>query len=386
MFAKRKSCPRCAERVRPEARVCRYCGHEFGESVGQLVRNSRPIWGAAIIFVFVALSGWLTFSVWRDLDAVRANSAPVVTTASALAPEPEQPHYDPIPLGTTFEWIAESSPDDVLRQAGPFVVSITKRKDDDLVQPLVKVTSGSQSVMMEGEAVWGSYPHKISFIQNRSGAGPAVMLQSFSGGAHCCNSVQVAGLVGGKLKVVDLGSWDGDNIPIPQDVSGDGVVDFIMSDNSFLYAFASYADSYAPPKIFNIIGGEARDVSGNPAFRSLFGKSMQQAGERCRPGSDAAPNGACAAFVASAARLGKLSQAWPQMLAAYDASSNWDLPTGCTVSDGNGCPAGAEIVYKSYPEALLAFLKREGYVPKSWLPPETFRRPQQETMSGDYVS
>jgi hypothetical protein len=374
--------------VRSEARVCRYCGHEFGESIAQVLPNSRPIWGIAIALVFVALAGWLTYSVWRDLDAVRANSAPPETTTSALALQHEQPHYEPIALGSTFEWVGEDSPDEVLRQAGPFVVSITKRKDADLVQPLVKVTSGSQSVTMEGESVGASYPHKISFIQNRSGGGPAVMLQSFSGGAHCCNSVQVAGLVGGRLKVVDLGSWDGDNIAIPQDVSGDGTVDFVMYDNSFLYAFASYADSYAPPKIFNIIGGEAKDVSGNPAFRSLFGKSMQQAGERCRPGSDAVPNGACAAFVASAARIGKLNQAWPQMLAAYDASSDWDLPTGCTVSDDNGCPTGAEIVYKSYPEALLAFLKREGYVPKSWLPPEAFQRSQQENAKpgDDYIS
>ena len=25
-----KRCPRCAEGVKPDARVCRYCGHEFG--------------------------------------------------------------------------------------------------------------------------------------------------------------------------------------------------------------------------------------------------------------------------------------------------------------------------------------------------------------------
>jgi hypothetical protein len=189
--------------------------------------------------------------------------------------------------------------------------------------------------------------------------------------------------------VLDVGSWDGDYIEPPKDISGDGVVDFVMFDNSFLYAFASYADSFAPPTIFNIVNGEMKDVSRNPAFRALFLKEMKQAGDRCRPGSDGAPNGACASYVAAAARVGKLTEAWPRMIAAYDATSDWDLPTGCRVrEDEGGCPDGAEIVYKSYPEALLAFLKREGYIAQSWLPPEAFQRPSEASpkLSNDWTA
>lgn len=379
----RKACPQCAERIRREARVCRYCGYRFSDGAIVEVRtgaNWRLITAAVASASVVGVTGWMIYNVWRDFDSVRASADKnKVHQAAALpTPEPLKPQYEQLALGTTLEWIAKDSPAEVVRQAGPFVVTITKKQNDDLFAPVVKVSNGSQSVTMEGESVWPSYSHQISFIQNRSGAGPAIMLQSFSGGAHCCNSIQVAGLAGGKLQVADLGSWDGDTIELPRDISGDGVVDFVMYDNSFLYAFASYADSYAPPQVFNIVNGEVKDVSRNPAFKALYVREMQEAGERCRAGLGMAANGACPAFVASAARVGKLERAWSQMLAAYDASIDWDLPTGCVVSDKNGCPDGAEIKYKSYPEALLAFLKREGYISPNWLPPEAFQRPENE--------
>ena len=331
----------------------------------------------------VGLTGWLAYSVWRDLDASRGSAGGVTPGYPSTPPLLTQsPQYEQLAVNTPLEWSAESAAEEVVRQAGPFVVKITKKKDDELVAPLVTVTGGPQSVTMEGSEVTPGFAHKITFIENRSVSGPAVMLQSFSGGAHCCNSIQLAGFVAGKLKVLDLGSWDGDYIDPPKDISGDGVVDFVMYDNSFLYAFASYADSSAPPKILNVINGEVRDVSGNPAFRPLFAKEMQAAGQLCRAGSDRSPNGACASYVAAAARLGKLNQAWPQMLAAYDATSDWDLPTGCRVREGaGGCPDGAKIIYKSYPEALLAFLKGEGYIAQGWLPPEAFQPTQEDADS-----
>ena len=39
---------------------------------------------------------------------------------------------------------------------------------------------------------------------------PYVLFQSFSGGAHCCNQVQVVHPENGRLRLVDLGEWDGD--------------------------------------------------------------------------------------------------------------------------------------------------------------------------------
>jgi hypothetical protein len=341
----------------------------------------------AAIGIVVAL-GWLAYSIRGDLNAAQGSQghSQAAQVRDPLPTEAAQPTYEAIALGSTLEWEADKSPDEVVRRAGPFIVAVSKKVDGEFVSPVVRVTSGTQTITMEGESVSPSFSHRISFFNNRSGAGPAVMLQSFSGGAHCCNAIKVAGFVGDKLRVIELGSWDGDEINMPTDVSGDGRVDFVMNDNRFLYAFACYACSRSPPQVFNIVDGEFRDVSRNPAYRSLYLKEMREAGIQCSPGRDTA-NGACPAFVASAARVGKLDEAWRQMLAAYDASADWDFPTGCRVADDKGCPPGAEVVYKSYPEALLGFLKRQGYVSKNWFPPETFTAPLATSSPDDqYVS
>ena len=178
---------------------------------------------------------------------------------------------------------------------------------------------------------------------------------------------------------------DGDGIDLPKDLNGDGLADFVVRDDSFLYAFAPYAMSYSPPQVLNVTGGKVINVSARPAFRKLFEDDLAQAGKECRNASDGiSRNGACPAYVASAARAGKLSAAWADMIAAYDASADWELPTGCAVEARDECPPGQEITFKSYPEALLFFLKENGYIPKAWLPPEAFEsEPQQSQQSFD---
>jgi hypothetical protein len=94
-------------------------------------------------------------------------------------------------------------------------------------------------------------------------------------------------------------------------------------------------------------------------------------------------NGACPAFVAAAARVGKLDEAWQQMLTAYDATVDWQLPTGCWISAEGGCPPDQQIVYKSYPEALQAFLVKYDYIPKNWVPPEQRQRPAKPQIPDD---
>jgi hypothetical protein len=119
----------------------------------------------------------------------------------------------------------------------------------------------------------------------------------------------------------------------------------------------------APPKIFNLVGNRAVDVSTRPGFRRLFRQAMNGARANCVQ-QEGERNGACAGYVASAARIGEFDAAWRVMLRSYDRASGWELPTGCRVrlNAGGGCPAGAVITYTNYPDALRAFLVQQGYL------------------------
>ncbi len=386
MIGPSKVCPRCAERVKAAAQVCRYCGHEFGRvslakvdapatgGAAASTQHTSPsrgyVWfaGALISIVLVAVLAW---GLTPRIDRPAAKGAARRTAVAEVPIVAEAPAGPALAAGESLEWSADGALEETVRQVGAMAVKVTRKVEDDMVAPLVSVSRGTETVTMIGEATSSGFTHRISAVRNKAGAQPVVMLQSFSGGAHCCNHVQLAGISGGRLKVVDLGSWDGDQIALPVDLSGDGVADFLERDNAFLYAFSAYAMSAAPPKILNVTGGRVVDVSKRAAFRKLYLDEMATAGETCRTGAEGLDrNGACPSYVASAARVGRLDEAWAEMVGSYAADLDWELPTGCAVRTTDACPEASRIVYKSYPEALLAFLKEHGYVASGWLPPD----------------
>jgi hypothetical protein len=195
---------------------------------------------------------------------------------------------------------------------------------------------------------------------------PQVLFASFWGGAHCCYRIDVLEQVGGRWKVLPLGAFDSDPPKEVRDIDGDGVSDIVLVDDSFDYAFASFAGSWQPPVVINIRGGRVWDVSARPRYRGVYQADMRKAQSVCQSRrSDR--NGACAGFVADAARLGRRAWAWKIMLKSYDRTSDvW--PEGCKVDvAGRDCPEGKQIAFKSFPDALNAFLRAYGYARPSGL-------------------
>lgn len=209
---------------------------------------------------------------------------------------------------------------------------------------------------------WGRVVAPSFAVGRLSSDGPPVVwVESNSGGAHCCRQPQLLMPSGTGIRTVELGGWDGETQNAwPDDEDGDGQRDLIFADNRFLYKFTSYADSYAPPRIYNVIGGKMVDVSTKPGFRKIYINWMKNAWTNCLDGG----RGGCAAYVASAARIGRETQAWAEMLQHYDREADWELPMGCRVETriGGTCPEHQELRFRTYPEALRYFLIQAGYL------------------------
>lgn len=194
---------------------------------------------------------------------------------------------------------------------------------------------------------------------DRQATGSEVLVGAYSGGAHCCTQVQLIERAGDGWRAVDLGSWDGGGFEAPVDYDKDGTPEIERYDNRFLYAFESYAGSVAPPQFFNVKGGEVVEVSAAPGLKPQFEALLPE----YRKGCEGVSNGACAGYVAAAARAGKLKEAWRVMMKSHDRTSDWGLPPGCAVEMvDDKCPPGQEITFTDFPAALGSFLTEWGYI------------------------
>lgn len=190
---------------------------------------------------------------------------------------------------------------------------------------------------------------------------PQVLLGIFTGGAHCCTRYVLLTPNGKTWVQTDLGMVDKAMNDWPEDLNHDGKPEMFIGDDRFNYAFASYAGSWAPYAFWQIEDGKVVDVSADKGFARLYRTYAKDAEVDCRKHD----NGACAGFVAAAARAGDFDRAWQVMLDSYDPKDDWTLPTGCKVAPVEyECPKGQEITFTNYPDALKGFLKDYGYIPR----------------------
>jgi hypothetical protein len=189
---------------------------------------------------------------------------------------------------------------------------------------------------------------------------PQLLLTSYTGGAHCCVHIQLLDFIAGGWRVVDVGVFDGEPFTdFPADVDGDGVVDIQHWDDRFAYAFGCYACSWMPPRLFDILGGEVRDVSAAPRFSPLYARDYRRAKEQCRKHE----NPACAGMVADGYRLGRANEAWAVAMANVDVEDSWILP-GCKLKAPVGrCPEAEEYRASDFRRALAQFLTDIGIAP-----------------------
>lgn len=296
--------------------------------------------------------------------AALAGLVSLVLAEPALAARPAPRTVHAAAANRMIEWDARRDGNPRTWRVGEVTVTLSTRRGESAPVPIITVRAPGLPVFRhEGQ-------EGLEIVLARFGVGridpavpgPQILFTSYSGGAHCCTQVDLLEFAGGRWRVVDVREWDGDGLgAFPVDVNGDGVRDLVMADNRFDYAFDSHAGSFMPPQILNIRNGHVSDVSADPSYRRIFESALAETEPVCREHA----NGACAAFVAIAARLGRAQWAWPIFLASYDRTSDWTWPTDCRVHvpTSGTCPDDQTITFPGMPQALSWFLRDAGYTP-----------------------
>lgn len=193
-----------------------------------------------------------------------------------------------------------------------------------------------------------------AFALDRRLGGAQVLVSSFTFGAHCCFRYQLATKRGGAWTVRTLGEWDGAGMPMPRDIDGDGRLELLAGDQSFLYAFDSYAGSDVPAQVFEVHNGRLIDVSTQPRYRAAYEADLVRQKEACELGEP----GVCAAYAATLARLGRVAEVWPLVEKAKPGQG------GANPEDpAIWLPGGKKRVFKNFRESLEWFLADRGYIP-----------------------
>lgn len=289
-------------------------------------------------------------------------SSPPPPGPAALKPQTSPPLPDTNAVGEMIAWSASTDGDPKqYRIANISIAASSKKLGGDPPIPRLRVELGKD--VLEAEGGPGFDTAQASFgvgkLDPRSDQNQ-ILFTSYSGGAHCCTDVKVLDHTAKGWISIDAGSWDGGVLEtFPKDLNADGSADLVFGDDRFAYTFDSYAGSPKPPRIFNYHAGKITEVSEERSFKPFLETLLLDV----KLGCEAHGNGACAALVALSARTGRFDEGWSEMLASYDPASDWVLPTGCSAPRaGQACLPENEIVFRSYPGALVWFLRDAGYL------------------------
>jgi hypothetical protein len=187
---------------------------------------------------------------------------------------------------------------------------------------------------------------------------PQVIVTRYTSGAHCCTKTWIATKpkTSADWVLLEVSELDGDGYRL-RDLDNDGVFELAAPDNAFLYAFDSYANSYAPTVYTRLSGMEIVDASNAPAASHALRQDLaaMEFNARIDP-SNWNRSGFLAAWVAAKMRLGEGDDAWSTMLENFDRDASYAIDE----CGGADCPVTAQTAL-TFPEALSKFLEQAGY-------------------------
>lgn len=286
----------------------------------------------------------------RPQEAATPSSAPPAT-----APAPPKPAPQP----AWVKWDADDDGSPRSYQAGPFNVSLAKTKaPEGLLRPTLTISDGGGAPLLlqgaEGSMSMAQAEFTVAALDRQAPDRQQLLVRTFTYGAHCCFEYKLVERRGPQWVVHDLGQFDGAGMPTPKDVDGDGRLELLGTDQRFLYAFTAYAFSLAPPQVQEVVGGKLVDVSAEPRYRAIYEADAAKAAKTCRENPDPGP---CIPYAATMARLGRLEEAWPVVVAADPGPEE-----GCW-GGRTYCRGEQQIPVKTFRRKVELALADLGYLP-----------------------
>jgi hypothetical protein len=179
---------------------------------------------------------------------------------------------------------------------------------------------------------------------------PNVVLNLFTGGAHCCSVAQVFTFDPGTMTYALAERNFGDPGDRIEDLNHDGRFEFATADDRFAYAFTDFAASGLPLQILSFSGGRFTDVTNRyPALIRKDAATWLKTFKHVDHGHDIDSVGVIAAWAADEYRLGKVA-ATNRFLHQQAKAGHLRSPLGASVAQG-----------QAFVTKLQVFLARHGY-------------------------
>jgi hypothetical protein len=194
---------------------------------------------------------------------------------------------------------------------------------------------------------------------------PQLVVTRYTGGAHCCtaNWIITKPKDAAAWSMIDAGTIDGGGGYGYGDLDGDGALEALGVDNSFLYAFDSYAGSVAPLRIYQLRGASFKDVTMEPKFKAQAKQDLAAIEFGAKLADDTwHSNGFLAGWVAKKIQMGEGDEAWARMLKNYEKQSDFGPQICLTGAKTEECPAD-QLQTVPFPKALAQFLNEKDYGP-----------------------
>ncbi len=216
-----------------------------------------------------------------------------------------------------------------------------------------------------GADVLAAYGADAGFVKlDPFSEGQQLIVTRYSGGTHCCTEYWFI------TKPKDSSGWvlvqgatlDGGGYFF-RDLDGDGAFEMLNADNRFLYAFDSYAASFAPLQAWQLRGSSITEVTDQAIANDFRAENLAFIDFATKINPDVwNSNGFLAAWVAVQTRAGNGDEAWRTLLENYDRESTFG-PMICTTGEViEQCPED-KVQTLPFPKALAQFLRDNGFGP-----------------------